>query len=141
MLYLKKYLFFAILFFPFLLHAQDTCNLSFTGRILDADTDLPVTDINIELEKLHTTVKSDGHGFFKFDKLCAGTYFITVSGIGFERSSFEIQVIPWIFRLTNSEMIFSGIPQRPKPPSMNVIPSAMPSQAIWTFATVFLIMV
>src|SRR5690554_6223677 len=94
MRYLKKYLFFAILLFPFLLHAQDSCSLSFSGRILDADTDLPVADISIELEKLHLTVKSDGHGFFKFDRLCAGTYFITVSGIGFERSSFEIRVRP-----------------------------------------------
>jgi iron complex outermembrane receptor protein len=92
MLYLKKYLFFAILFFPFVLSAQENCNLSFTGRILDADTELPVADISIELEKLHITVKSDGHGFFKFENLCPGRYYITVSGIGFERSSFEVQV-------------------------------------------------
>lgn len=94
MLYLKKYLFYAILFFPFVLSAQENCNLSFTGRILDADTDLPVADISIELEKLHITVKSDGHGFFKFENLCPGKYYITVSGIGFERSSFAIQVKP-----------------------------------------------
>ena len=94
MLYLKKYLFFAIFLFPFGLLAQDNCNLSFSGRILDADTDLPVADISIELEKLHITVKSDGHGFFKFEKLCPGNYFMTVSGIGFERSSFEVQVKP-----------------------------------------------
>lgn len=92
MRYLKKYLFIAILSFPFVLKAQDACNLSFSGRILDADTDLPVADISIELEKLHRTIKSDGHGFFKFDKLCPGTYFITVSGIGFERSFFEVKV-------------------------------------------------
>src|SRR5690606_20944880 len=83
MSFFSKYLFFLLLLYPFYSQAQSDCNLSLKGRILDADTKLPLAGSTIHLLDGDLKKQSDGHGFFSFEKLCAEKYTLKVSALGF----------------------------------------------------------
>src|SRR5690606_23813961 len=92
MSFLRKYLFLFILISPFYSQAQSNCNLSLKGRILDADTKLPLAGSTIHLLQGNLTKQSDGHGFFSFEKLCSGDYVLQISALGFENIELKIKL-------------------------------------------------
>jgi len=80
------------LIFPFYSQAQSDCNLSLKGRILDADTKLPLAGSTIHLIQGNLKKQSDGHGFFKFEKLCSENYTLRISAVGFENKEFKVKL-------------------------------------------------
>jgi len=54
----------------------------FTGQIVDSDTNLPLSNVNIQIEEKVGTV-SDDLGFFLFSDISSGGYQIKVSHIGY----------------------------------------------------------
>ncbi|WP_257667501.1 TonB-dependent receptor [Parapedobacter tibetensis] len=66
--------------------AQDeSCTLTLRGRVIDNDTQLPLSGVTIKVSPgIHQTI-SDGHGYFQFSQLCEGTsYTVMASSIGFD---------------------------------------------------------
>src|SRR5690606_34079955 len=92
MLYIKRFIVFAILFIPFYASAQSNCNLSLNGRIIDADTNLPLSNATVHLLQGNVDVQTDGHGFFNFNKLCPGDYTLRISSVGFESKAYPIKL-------------------------------------------------
>jgi len=92
MLFLRKYFLLFILLFPFYSQAQSNCNFSFKGRILDADTKLPLAGSSIHLLQGNLKTQSDGHGFFSFEKLCLGNYTLQISALGFKNKEIKIKL-------------------------------------------------
>lgn len=92
----KSYLLFTIIILcttlssPISAFAQNGCNHTIKGRILDADTQLPLAGSSIYLLEKKLTTQADGHGFFSFQGLCAGDYTIEVTNLGFEKAAFNI---------------------------------------------------
>lgn len=89
----KKFLLFAILLFPYALFAQGTCDLTIRGRVLDADTELPLAGSSIHLIEKNLTTQADGHGFFSFHNICAGNYNIEITNLGFEKVTHTIEAV------------------------------------------------
>src|SRR5690606_20348612 len=87
----KKFLLFAILFFPYSLFAQGTCDLTIRGRVLDADTELPLAGSSIHLIEKNLTTQADGHGYFSFQNICTGNYTIEITNLGFEKLTHTIE--------------------------------------------------
>ncbi len=92
MLYIKRFILFAILLVPFYSQAQNNCNLSIKGRILDADTNLPLANSTIHLQQGNLETQADGHGFFSFDKLCQGDYTLHITTLGFKDLEYKIKL-------------------------------------------------
>jgi iron complex outermembrane receptor protein len=84
MLNFKKYVLLLLVFISLAAKAQQNCNLTIKGRIIDDDTNLPVSGVSIILHPNNQTVISDGHGYFTIPNLCKGDYTLTVSSLGFE---------------------------------------------------------
>ena len=92
MLFIKKYLPLFIFLLPFYLQAQSDCNSVITGRILDADTKLPLKNTNIYLQEQDLMTQTNGHGFFTFQSLCPDTYNLIITTLGFERKELSIKI-------------------------------------------------
>src|SRR5690554_182733 len=90
MLYIKRFLLFVILLAPIYSHAQNVCNLSIKGRILDADTNLPLSNSTIHLQQGNIETQTDGHGFFNFDQLCQGDYTLQITILGFKKQEYKV---------------------------------------------------
>lgn len=84
MLNLKKYVLFLVLFISIAAKAQQACNLTIKGRIIDEDSNLPVSGVSITLRPGNQTYSSDGHGYFNIPSLCKGNYTLTITSLGFE---------------------------------------------------------
>ena len=56
----------------------------FTGQIVDSDTKLPLSNVNIQIDNKLGAV-SDEMGFFLFLDIESGTYDLLVSHIGYEK--------------------------------------------------------
>ena len=72
-----------LVFTPILSFSQNNCNLSIKGRIIDKDTNLPISSVNVHVQPININIKTDGHGFFTIKSLCKGEYTLTISSIGF----------------------------------------------------------
>ncbi len=77
-----------LLFFLFttnfsLLHAQN-CQLTLSGKILDENTELPLSFAGIYVEEAELGSISDTLGNFTIEGLCAGGYHLRISHIGCE---------------------------------------------------------
>lgn len=92
MLNIKRFILLAVLLAPFYSQAQDNCNLSIKGRVLDADTNLPLSNSTIYLEQGNLETQSDEHGFFTFDKLCPGNYTLRISTLGFKSQEYKVRI-------------------------------------------------
>lgn len=92
--YLIKYILIGILILPSLSHAQKQkpINLTIKGRIVDADTKLPISGANLLLEPNNRNLVSDGHGYFNISNLPAGDYSLKVTSIGFEEKIRKIEL-------------------------------------------------
>lgn len=84
MLNLKKYALFLMLFISIAAKAQQTCNLTINGRVIDEDTNLPVSGVSIALRPGNQIYSSDGHGHFSIPNLCEGNYTLVITSLGFE---------------------------------------------------------
>ncbi len=82
---LKKYVLFLLVFISISAKAQQLCNLTIKGRIIDEDTNLPVSGVSITLHPNNQTFTSDGHGHFAITNLCKGDYNLIITSLGFER--------------------------------------------------------
>lgn len=70
--------------------AQSNCNFIISGRVMDADTQLPLSEVSISLMPGNVSVKTDGHGFYRFASLCKGTYTLTFQNLGFENATHQL---------------------------------------------------
>ncbi len=84
MLNIKKYVLFLLLFISIAAKAQQVCNLTINGRIVDKDTNLPVSGVSITVHPTNQTYLSDGHGYFSIVNLCKGDYTLAITSLGFE---------------------------------------------------------
>src|SRR5690606_20138014 len=62
------------------------CEHRLRGRILDADTRLPLSGARLLVSPGNDTLVTDGHGFFRSRTYCEGTYTLSVSCVGFSDS-------------------------------------------------------
>lgn len=71
----------------------EKCTLTIRGRVVDNDTQLPLSGVTITASPGTQQALSDGHGYFRISRLCAGTrYTVTASSVGFD--SVSLVVIP-----------------------------------------------
>jgi len=67
----------------FQLHAQN-CQLTLSGKILDENTELPLSFASVYVEEAGLGSTSDTLGIFIVEGLCAGGYHLRISHIGCE---------------------------------------------------------
>ena len=92
MLNLKKYVLFLLLFISIASKAQKPCNLTIKGRVIDEDTNLPVSGVSIILQPSNQAYSSDGHGYFNITNLCKGNFSLTITSLGFESKTENISL-------------------------------------------------
>ncbi len=78
--------------FPSTVSAQK-CNISIQGRIIDEDTNLPVSGVSLILLPSGQSFTSDGHGYFTISNICKGNYILRMSSIGFKTKERKIQLV------------------------------------------------
>lgn len=73
-------------------HAQtSTCTLTIRGRVVDSDTQLPLSGVTLKISPGTQQLVSDGHGYFQFSQLCKGTrYTLTATSVGFDSLSTQV---------------------------------------------------
>jgi len=69
---------------------SNDCNFMISGRVLDADTQLPLSGVSVSLMPGSVSVKTDGHGFYRLTALCKGTYTLTFQSLGFENATHRL---------------------------------------------------
>jgi len=69
---------------------SNDCILMISGRVIDADTQLPLSGVSISIMPGNLTIKTDGHGFYRSPSLCQGVYTLTFKSLGFENSMQEL---------------------------------------------------
>ena len=104
---------FLVLFgFPIGIMAQ-TCSLSISGHIFDANTNAPISYANIVLEENQQTTASDSTGFFQINGICAGEYHLNISHIGCQslRNFMKIDnnQSSLVFKLDHHEHTFENV--------------------------------
>jgi iron complex outermembrane receptor protein len=104
---------FLILFgFPIWVMAQ-TCSLSISGHIFDANTNTPISYANIVLEENQLTVASDINGFFEINGICEGEYHLNISHIGCQSirnfMTIDKNQLSLIFKLDHHEHTFENV--------------------------------
>lgn len=92
MLFSKKLILLFILLIPVYTQAQSNCNFSLKGRILDADTKLPIAGTSINLQQGNLKTQSNGHGFFTFEGLCSRDYTLKISALGFKNQELNLKL-------------------------------------------------
>lgn len=60
------------------------CSYSFSGKILDGETQEPLPGASIVFKDLNSTTLSDGNGTFMVRSLCAGEYIVESSSYGYK---------------------------------------------------------
>ena len=78
--------------FPLTSIAQQNCNLSIQGRIIDEDTNLPISGASILLLPSLQSFATNGHGYFNIPNLCKGNYTLRISSLGFDTKEKDIQL-------------------------------------------------
>lgn len=67
---------------------QEKCTLTIHGRVVDSDTQLPLSGVTLNLHPNAQQLISDGHGYFRFTRLCLGhRYTLTATSVGFDSLS------------------------------------------------------
>ncbi len=71
---------------------SQSCDLRWSGHLLDEYTGIPLPYSNLFLEEEERGLASDSLGFFEFENLCAGVYQMQISRIGYEPKTLEVLV-------------------------------------------------
>jgi len=87
------------LLISFLTKAQNVSS-TIRGTLKDADTGLPLTGANLRLMPSGKAAVADSGGVFRFDRLAAGRYVLSVSMVGYESL-----VVPEIFLESGKENV------------------------------------
>src|SRR5688500_7090480 len=66
------------------LQAQDSCRISFTGKVLDVDHKEVLQGAIIYIDELQKWAKTDEKGIFSFNDICAGKYKVRCTYIGYD---------------------------------------------------------
>ncbi len=69
-----------------------SCEHRLSGRVLDADTRLPLSGARLVVRPGNDTLFTDGHGFFRSGKYCEGTYTLFVDRAGFSDSVLTVSL-------------------------------------------------
>lgn len=72
--------------------AQNTCKLTITGRVLNADTGEPMPYANIVIENENIGTVSDEEGRYVLRDLCAGDYTIVCSRVGCDHAEHQLSI-------------------------------------------------
>lgn len=72
--------------------AQDDCNLTLSGRVLDEHDRSALSYSNIFIEELGTGTVSDSSGHYTIEGLCPGNYTVRCSHVGCEPVIVKVQV-------------------------------------------------
>ena len=72
--------------------AQDNgCTVTIKGRVIDSDTQLPLSGVTINATPGAFQTISDGHGYFQLNRLCKSIqYMVHASSIGFDTTSISL---------------------------------------------------
>ncbi|GGG91208.1 membrane protein [Parapedobacter pyrenivorans] len=63
----------------------EKCTQTIRGRVVDSDTQLPLSGVTLKITPGTQQLLSDGHGYFRFSQLCSGIqYAITATSVGFD---------------------------------------------------------
>jgi len=109
---MRKLIFAAFLLFAFHLHAQDgqSCQVIFSGQVIDKHDNTPVPAARIQIRELNVTVVADSNGFFRFQGLCMGTYtFNCLHHIGCEPVKFQRDIHESTFEKIYIEFHFEDL--------------------------------
>lgn len=108
--------FFSLIFFIVImqvLHAQDSCNIVFSGRVVDVDNKEVVAGATIYIHGQQKGGKTNSEGIFSINNICAGTYKVTVNQLGFDSVSammtFTRSVTDHVFRLHTDEHLLHEV--------------------------------
>jgi len=69
-----------------------TCTFTIRGRVVDSDTQLPLSGVTLKISPGTQQLRSDGHGYFRFSQLCGDVYTITATSVGFDSLVTEVPV-------------------------------------------------
>lgn len=64
--------------------AQTSCPYIWTGQIQSAATKLPVANATVILQPAGRSVMTDAKGYYRLTSVCAGTYTLHISSVGYE---------------------------------------------------------
>src|SRR5690606_38225373 len=68
-----------------------TCTFTIRGRVVDSDTQLPLSGVTLKISPGAQQLRSDGHGYFRFSRLCGGvSYTLTATSVGFDSLITEV---------------------------------------------------
>jgi len=84
---MKIYFTFYLILISFISFSQ---NASITGVVKDKETDLPIEDVVISIEKTNNHTHSDANGQFSFIGLNAGIYLIDMNKLGHEKQQITV---------------------------------------------------
>ncbi|MDX1700857.1 MAG: TonB-dependent receptor, partial [Melioribacteraceae bacterium] len=89
----KKYIFFSlcIILLPVILFAGQTGKIS--GTIMDKDTGEPVIGANVILENTFFGAAADIEGYYYINNVPPGTYALTISAVGYNKTRVENVVV------------------------------------------------
>ncbi|MGZ5244251.1 MAG: TonB-dependent receptor [Bacteroidia bacterium] len=105
---------FSILF-SLMLHAQvqDSCSLVFSGIVLDVDNKEVVTGATVYIHGQQKGAKTNTEGIFTINNICAGSYKVSVTQLGFDSVSavilFTQSITDYVFRLHTDEHLLHEV--------------------------------
>ncbi len=82
-----------ILLFPVLSHGQSPCGITLTGKVFDIDRKQCLPFATIFIREIKQGVSCDSTGFYNLSSLCAGTYTIDCSSVGFRKSTLHLRIV------------------------------------------------
>ena len=104
-----KYFLFIIIFSSFLLCQSDPAGIV-KGRVLDADSQLPLIGANIIIKSTNIGLVSDEEGYFTIDQIPMGDYTVTISFMGYKtQNKADIWVRPNGYEFLNIKLESSVI--------------------------------
>jgi iron complex outermembrane recepter protein len=80
----------AVFSIDIIIYGQE-CNGTFTGRVLD-ESDDAVIGATVVLSPSEVGLVTDNAGYFRFNKLCKGTYKVKVQYLGYETLAFDLLI-------------------------------------------------
>src|SRR5690349_13473883 len=84
--------------------AQESCSLKFSGKIVN-ETGEPLVGAFVMISPDSVTRAADQNGNFKFEKLCAANYTVTVEFLGYKAKTIHVTIDKDIDRTIQMEPV------------------------------------